>query len=394
MPSLHATLGASGANRWMNCPGSVRLSKGIPSTSSPAAVEGTQAHYVCEQALLCGKDAEFYVGECLVEPVVGDFIVPEDMAPHVQKYLDFVRGFENKNTTLFIENRVSLEKVWKGMFGTTDAIIVEQFGALHVIDFKYGINPVEVEENEQLMFYGLGSLLANVDSCVESVHLHVVQPRAIHPNGPIRSWETTPERLMDFGKELRRAGKETEKPDASLKSGTWCQYCPAAGTCPEYHDASVANAMIEFEGNEMKTPSADQLTPEQINRIITNKKMIEGFLKAVEARALTDMMEKKKIEGLKIVRGRSTRYWIKDEDKIENDLCERGVDFSDIHELKMKTITKMEKEFGKEITLGLTEKSEGKLTVAPIGDRRKEVEFKSAEEDFGAIEQIDEGFLE
>lgn len=52
--SAHAQLGPSGASRWMACPGSVRLSAGLPDESSPFAEEGTKAHELAEICLKQG----------------------------------------------------------------------------------------------------------------------------------------------------------------------------------------------------------------------------------------------------------------------------------------------------------------------------------------------------
>lgn len=44
--TVHARLSASGAERWMECPPSIKLSKGRPDTASQFAAEGTLAHAV------------------------------------------------------------------------------------------------------------------------------------------------------------------------------------------------------------------------------------------------------------------------------------------------------------------------------------------------------------
>ena len=52
MPSKHARLSPSAAERWMHCPRSVALSEQFPNETSPAAEEGTEAHALCEYLLL------------------------------------------------------------------------------------------------------------------------------------------------------------------------------------------------------------------------------------------------------------------------------------------------------------------------------------------------------
>ena len=82
----HSEIGASGAKRWMNCPGSVRLCRTIPNESSAAAEEGTAAHELAETCLKSGQDAVEFI-----DRTVHGFTVDEDMAEAVQVYLDYIR---------------------------------------------------------------------------------------------------------------------------------------------------------------------------------------------------------------------------------------------------------------------------------------------------------------
>ena len=52
MPDVHARLSPSAAIRWINCPGSIRLSDQVPPAgSSEYADEGTAAHALAELKL-------------------------------------------------------------------------------------------------------------------------------------------------------------------------------------------------------------------------------------------------------------------------------------------------------------------------------------------------------
>ena len=57
MPSSHARLSASSAERWINCPGSIKLAEelNLKGTSSAYADEGTLAHSVAEFKLVGPK---------------------------------------------------------------------------------------------------------------------------------------------------------------------------------------------------------------------------------------------------------------------------------------------------------------------------------------------------
>lgn len=47
----HARLSPSSAERWMTCPGSVKLAEGIEDKGSSYAAEGTAAHELAEHIL-------------------------------------------------------------------------------------------------------------------------------------------------------------------------------------------------------------------------------------------------------------------------------------------------------------------------------------------------------
>ena len=42
----HSLLAASAASRWMACPGSIRMTRGVPEEASPYAEEGNVAHEI------------------------------------------------------------------------------------------------------------------------------------------------------------------------------------------------------------------------------------------------------------------------------------------------------------------------------------------------------------
>jgi len=59
----HAVLSASGASRWIACPGSIRMSKGITRTTSKYAEEGIAAHELAEHCIGVGVDALDFIGD-------------------------------------------------------------------------------------------------------------------------------------------------------------------------------------------------------------------------------------------------------------------------------------------------------------------------------------------
>ena len=214
----HASLGASSCKRWWNCPGSIRLSEGIPKTSSRYADEGTAAHEVGEMCFKQNRDAAEFIGRFIT--VHGNkFEVDEEMAEAVQVYVDFVREAA-KAGELRIEQKIDLAplKPPAPMFGTTDAVVLAftaNTGIIKAIDYKHGAGvAVEVEDidiegvdhgNKQGRYYALGTWLGlpkDQRDRITTVEVVIVQPRAYHVDGPTRTETLTIAELKAWAREL------------------------------------------------------------------------------------------------------------------------------------------------------------------------------------------------
>lgn len=372
----HSVFGASSAKRWTNCPGSVALCEQVPKPpDSEYAAEGTAAHMLAEKVLQAPPNAFYYVGR---EKING-FEVTEEMATHVQEYVDYVRNIRNETGgELLIEQRFHLKHLHPDFFGTCDAVVMQPFGELHVLDFKYGAGvAVEVEDNDQMKFYGLGAMELGDFT---SITLHVCQPRAHHEDGGYRTWKTTPEELLEFGKYLKIKALEARKPNAPLQEGDWCRWCAAAAVCPKLYKKAVQTAQSDFA--EPKLPVVEKLTHEQISKVLEHRKLIESWFKSVEDYALQSLMAGEKIAGLKLVSRRSSREWINDEIAKEALVGKLG---EGAFEKKLLSVAKAEKACGKDFVVGLFQTVDGGLTVAPESDRRKSL--PTAQDDFKEVPQ-------
>lgn len=267
-------VGGSSADRILNCYGSPRLCAAAPEEEESAfAGDGTLAHKLAELCLRNGFNAEELVGR-IIEANGQKREVGPELAEPVQLYVDHVRKhFCDKHgqsdivvaATLKIEAEVSLAFFDPQLAGTCDAWLYNASQkTIHLFDYKNGAGvPVEIENNSQFKFYALGALLECTGG-VEKIVCHVVQPNFDHPDGPVRSWETTPDELLAFGFELQAALEESRKPDAPLTPGEkWCQFCAARVTCPalkaiaddaeqcELHDAVLAATGGALDSDEL-----------------------------------------------------------------------------------------------------------------------------------------------
>src|SRR5438093_12672015 len=110
----HALLSPSSAARWLRCPGSVELCKGVAGKGSEYASEGTRAHELAAAIL---RDVQYE-----------DY--DTDMLGYVEVYTNAIRESVADTGTLLIEQSVDIS-TWTGEAGakgTADAIILHSNG--------------------------------------------------------------------------------------------------------------------------------------------------------------------------------------------------------------------------------------------------------------------------
>jgi len=288
----HAKLSASGAHRWIACPGSVKAEEGLPDRGSPFAEEGTRAHDLMEM-MLRGKPIR-----------VGDYDL--EMWEHVETYVSYVLSQKRPGDALFIERRVDFSDWVPEGFGTADTIIVSD-EVLHIIDLKYGKGvPVYAENNPQAMLYALGAYAECMFMCdFKTIKISIVQPRL----DTISEWELPLMDLLKFGETARQAALDTQNPSAKRVPGEkQCKFCKAKATCPALYKLTSDLLMADFEQID-EAPAPHKLTFAQMRAVLENKTLVEAWLLSVENSVKDLLLEGVQFEGFKLVEGRSIRKW-------------------------------------------------------------------------------------
>jgi hypothetical protein len=342
--TAHAKFGASNAKRRMACPGSLNAEAPFPDESSPYAELGTAAHELGEFCLVNGhEDAFAFIGE-----EHNGHKVDDNMARAVQVYIDHIRATALLEPSLCrYEKRFSLDKLDPPMpmFGTADCIIYgKESGTLYVLDYKHGQGvAVEVEDNAQLKYYALGAILEIGDKApVNKVITVVIQPRAMHADGPVRSYSYSRDEIMDFGTELIDAAHESLKPNAPRLAGDHCKFCKAAGTCSALRNDALAVAQDEFGA----VKDLNDLTPAEVADYLEKVPLIEEWIKSLRRHANYILESGNALPGYKLVEKRPTRRW-RVEDEFVAWATEEGLDDDDIYEKKLKSPSQIERIVGK-----------------------------------------------
>lgn len=309
----HATWAASSSSRNFKCSGALALTMHLPETTSEPADWGTVCHEISDECLKTGKDAVDFIGRTMKGKKFS-FEVDEEMAETAQTYVDYVRDTLHKavreggsisEAKLWIEQRFSLASLNPPFDagGTGDAVIyLPAEKRIEIVDLKGGRGVVVAAKgNPQLRTYAMGALLANKGLDVELVTVTIVQPRASHPDGRIRSETFHVIDLMEWAAEMMAAmhrakeaiDKRAEMPESAwaatyLSPGDHCRdtFCKAAGTCPALRQAALDAVGVHFSPVD-DTPrisnSPDSGSPEERAKRLDMLDMIDGWIKEVRA---------------------------------------------------------------------------------------------------------------
>lgn len=228
----HAKLSASGAERWVYCPGSIALSEGMQPKDNVYSLEGTLAHEVVEAFILKRGFPEGTTKEMVMHA--------KNASDHILRLHD-----EAKHAELLVEEKVYLDFIHPEAFGTLDYAVVEHFGTLQILDFKYGKSPVSPKENLQFLFYAL-AVGYKYDWNFNKVRMWTLQPRVAGFEG-YTFWEITTRELMGYISVFRDAARRVEQKTADYAEGKWCYFCVAKAKCPLKQQRNDEKAMTLFK---------------------------------------------------------------------------------------------------------------------------------------------------
>lgn len=358
---------ASASARWLNCPGSVVAVRGYKNRGSSAALQGSCAHQLGDIGLsknLNEDELKSYLGKSLSD--APDVVIDKEMVNHVQGYIDYCRSFTGDH---FVEVKVSYENLVIGGFGTSDFIAIDSINKKIVcVDLKYGMQEVSAINNTQAQLYACGvvneyEFIYDFD---ESwlIEMHIYQPRINN----FSDWIISFNDLLEFGEFVKDRVALTKLPNAPFNpSEKSCQWCAHKVNCTALFKHTEKIIGAEFDDLDLPSPETVDY-----QSILSNKILIESWLKAVQELAFEKLNNGEKVKGYKLVAGRSSRKW-SNTDKAFNILSEH-YNADQLETRKFITVPQAEKLTGKAKFSDfddLVVKSEGKPTIAPESDKRK-----------------------
>jgi hypothetical protein len=376
----HSPLGPSGAERWLNCPGSVNATKHLADTHSDYAAEGIFAHYISELARIEKKDANHYLGRKCEDD---KFECDTEMVNAVQYFLDYINQFEAEEQ--LIEQRVNYNAWVDDGFGTLDAGLLND-GTCLIIDLKYGKGiQVWAEDNPQLKLYALGVFQEYGHLYdIQKFKLCICQPRIDH----VDEWTISIEELLVWAEEtVEPTADKALTDDAPFQAGEWCRWGKIKSTCKTR--AETVKAALLDEIQDIRDPN--EMGNDELGECASLVPTMQSWCKDIMALVEKKVVKGEKIVGedglpFKMVEGRSNRCWI-DEAKAERALRNYKYKVSEIFTRKLITAPQAEKLVGKDhaIMKNHVHKPQGKPVLVPGSDKREPFKISTDE-----LEDLDE----
>ena len=396
VPLSHAELGGSSAERWMNCPGSVRLSRGLPNLESSYALEGTAAHDLAARSL--GKHL---APATWLDTEIHGVAVDEEMVSAVEAYvMEVMTAYEHAGpgAVLLVEHQFDLAPINPPlqMFGTADAtLFAPARRRLTVYDYKHGAGVAkDAEGNPQPLYYALGALMEfererpEEARQIDEIEVVIVQPRAPHLEGIVRRHVLSYEDLLAWTGDLLERARAVLDPQAPLVPGEWCRFCRAAGVCPALQRQAQEIAQVEFADLPVNVPPDPETLPiDALAHILDHADVLEDWLRAIRATVQAKLEHGEEVPGYKIVAKRANRNWVGGESAIIQWMNEHDIGADDYYDVKLKSVAQAEKMLKKhdlDLPGHLYDKVSSGYTVAPESDRRPGVRLDPAHE-FSAL---------
>lgn len=374
----HALLSASGAYRWLSCPGSARLEDKFEDKPSIYAAEGTLAHEMAELKIIKHFTTDLRPSEFKkrINELKKNELYSAEMDRYTNEYRDYINdvylSFESKPFFL-AEQRVDFSSYVPEGFGTVDCTLVGD-KVIHIFDLKYGKGvPVTAENNPQGMLYALGTYLEQsaIDE-IEKVIIHIVQPRIKNTS----SFEISSEELLKWAESIKDVAQKAYEGSNEFHVGEHCGFCKANGNCRKQAE--------KYMNIEVIDPAL--LTDEEIGEGLAKVKELSKWAKKFEDYALVRAQNGGNVKGWKLVAGRGGNRTFTDKSVAAQLLEEVGLDREEIYKTELISVTAAEKLLGEEtlykIAGNYIQKPEGKPTLATLDDKRPALELRTPAEVF------------
>jgi len=366
-PSAHSKFSPSASDRWMEeaCSFSIKYCENIPEETSVYAAEGSLAHTIAEQYFYAWINGVPLAPEFQMQLLTETKDNGAEMLEGAEQYRAMI-AFYLMNKELIgdilyygLERGIPIYPE-EGAFGTADVLIIGSKAAI-IGDYKFGRKPVHAD-SFQLRSYAAGvrRYLFNLPDDYKFVAV-IVQPRT----------DSTPKvheySILEMDETLNKIWasiQASKRTDLSPNKGNWCHFCPANQTknpdlqCPlikgkyqEALDNDFDKLLQAFHAPVQSFNGPNLSRDHAMLKLIA----IAPYINSLAANAKSELeyriLEKHEvIAGVGIEEKLGNRKWaLDDEFQVAARITMMFPEVNPMIQppLKLKTITQIEKEVGK-----------------------------------------------
>ncbi len=366
--AAHALLSASASHRWIECPPSALKCAEVVDTASEYALQGTDAHTLCEYKVLK------YLGKKVKNPAKKLKFYDQEMEDCSDVYAGLITELVEKakkdgcKPLVMVEQRLDFSRFVPEGFGTGDCVIIAD-KTLHIVDYKHGKGvEVSAEHNPQMMCYALGAAeMFGILYDIENIHMTIFQPRIAN----ISEWSISIKELYDWAETvLKPAAELAYKGEGEFKAGAHCKFCKIKSNCRKRMEYNMQLARYDFA-------MPDTLEDAEVAILLGRLDELISWAGDVKDYALQQALSGKNYDGYKVVEGRASRKY-SDDDKVAEAVKAAGYE---PYEQKLLGITAMTSLMGKkkfdEVLGEFIVKPQGKPTLVPETDKRQPMNVAS-----------------
>lgn len=315
MNGEHSIIPPSSAARRVQCPASRMMESRHPWVGDDEdALIGEASHELAAIII-----ANYGIGVSPTEDLIGEqasngMIWTQESYDGARMYADHVRSVM-QSTGCFVphvEQKVLIKAIHEACWGTPDCWLFHKAaGALHVWDYKFGHLIVEAFENWQGIEYIAGILEElGIDSAADefiTVHLHIIQPRAFHRLGPIRTWTVKASDLRPYFNKLEAVEAEALGDNPTCRTGPQCRDCSARVPC--WGHTADSFAAIAYSGQPYSTPRDPAELGLELRLLRDAQATIKARLTGLEAQAEATIRDGDSVPGWAVEPGQTRTRW-------------------------------------------------------------------------------------
>ena len=311
------------AHIWMNCTGSVSISKKFPAIESgdgvsEARLEGRAFHEVAQSLLEFAKEhgpgehRDYFVGKMSQDGIVITDEIYDSAVEYATDVIDYCTEYDILQD-LHIEEYIDADHLSDDTYGYIDSWVFNpKTMTLAVWEGKYGHRFVEVFENWQLIIY-VSAILEKlaIDGIADqkiNVQMRVAQPRSFGSQGIIREWICLASDLRAHVNTVIANAYEARN-GGICKVGTWCHDCSGRYACTTLQRVNYQGIDYQSSAEGVSLTGADlALELRVLNRAEIALKARKSGL---EEQALAGFKKGRPLPGFYVEQGYGRKRWVK-----------------------------------------------------------------------------------